>query len=173
LVIGFFYELMLHLFVMKPHKTYTVNEAQKALEHYCAYQERCHIEVQTKLNNMNMIPQAQEIIILHLLKENFLSEERFAKAYARGKFVIKHYGRIRIEMGLKQKQISSYLIKKGLEEIDADLYLKTISDLIEKKVASISELNPYKKKKKIIDYMLRKGYEYPLIDEAVRKYIKF
>ncbi|MCF6213850.1 MAG: RecX family transcriptional regulator [Flavobacteriaceae bacterium] len=157
---------------MKTTKTYTVNEAKQALEHYCAYQERCHIEVLAKLNNMGMIPQAQEIIILHLLKENYLNEERFAKSYARGKFLIKNYGRIRIERGLKQKQISAYLINKALQEIEEQKYLETLNILLEKKEASISESNPYKKKKKIVDFLLRKGYEYALIEASIRKYIK-
>lgn len=150
---------------MKSNKTYTVDEAKKALEYYCSYQERCHIEVENKLNAIGMIPQAQELVILHLLKENFLNEERFAKAYARGKFLIKQYGKIRIERELKQKQISPYLIKKGLQEIDDNLYQKTIKDLIEKKNYSIKEHNSYKKNKKIIDFLLRKGYEYQLIIE--------
>lgn len=150
---------------MESKKTFTVDEAKKALEYYCAYQERCHIEVENKLNALGMIPQAQELVILHLLKENFLNEERFAKAYARGKFLIKQYGKIRIERELKQKQISPYLIKKGLQEIDDILFQKTIKDLIEKKNKSIKEHNSYKKNKKIIDFLLRKGYEYQLIVE--------
>lgn len=151
--------------MMDGKKTYTVDEAKKALEYYCSYQERCHLEVENKLNAMGMIPQAQELIILHLLKENFLNEERFAEAYSRGKFLMKQYGKIRIENELKLKQISSYLIKKGLQKIDDDLYHKTIKDLIEKKMTSIKESNPYKKKKKIIDFLLRKGFEYQLISK--------
>lgn len=150
---------------MRKYKTYTVDEAKKALEYFCSYQERCHLDIENKLQAMGMIPQAQEIIILHLLKENFLNEERFAKAYARGKFLIKKYGKIRIENELKHKQISSYLIKKGLQEVDDELYIKTIKDLIVRKKTQIIETNPYKKKQKIIDFMLRKGYEYQLISK--------
>ncbi len=151
--------------MMEGKKTYTVDEAIKALEYYCSYQERCHFEVENKLNTMGMIPQAQELIILHLLKENFLNEERFATAYSRGKFLMKQCGKIRIENELKQKQISSYLIKKGLQEIDDVLYHQTIKDLIKKKMTSIKESNPYKKKKKMIDFLLRKGFEYQLISK--------
>lgn len=173
MVIGFFYELMLLLLRMKLHKSYTVEEAQRALEHYCTYQDRCHLEVMTKLKSLRMIPEAQEIIIFHLLNENYLNEERFAKSYSRGKFIIKQYGRIRIEIGLKQKQISPYLIKKGLEEIDSNKYNETLIALIEKKMETIPEKNPYKKKKKIVDFLLRRGFEYNLIDTAIKDYIKF
>ena len=79
---------------MKTHKTYTVEEARSRLEHYCAYQERCHKEVQQKLRDMKMIPEAVDLIVLHLLQHNFLNETRFAQAFARGKFNHKKWGKI-------------------------------------------------------------------------------
>ncbi len=150
---------------MKNVKTYTVDEAKKALEHYCVYQERCHFDIEKKLNAMHMIPAAKELIILHLIKENYLNEERFAKAFARGKFLIKKYGKVRITNGLKQKQISIYLINKGLGEIDEAKYIKTLKNLISKKLAIIKETDPFKKRRKITEYLLRKGFEYELIKQ--------
>lgn len=155
--------------MMKNVRTYTVEQAKKLLENYCAYQERCHMNVEKKLNAMHIIPAAQEIIILHLLKENYLNEERFAKAFSRGKFLIKKYGKVRIANELKQRQISSYLIKKGLEEIEETPYINTLKDLISKKLETIKETNSFKKKKKVIDYLLRKGYEYELIKQYLPK----
>ncbi|MFK5890483.1 MAG: regulatory protein RecX [Flavobacteriaceae bacterium] len=157
---------------MKPTKTYTVEEAKRALEHYCAYQERCHKEVENKLYDMRMIKVAQEVIILHLLKENYLNEERFAKSFARGKFLIKHYGRVRIANQLKQRNITPTLITQALKEIDDEAYLETLKTLMSKKVESVKESNPFKKKKKIIDYLLRKGYEYNSIDTCYKAQIK-
>lgn len=157
---------------MKPTKTYTVEEAKRALEHYCAYQERCHKEVENKLYDMRMIKTAQEVIILHLLKENYLNEERFAKSFARGKFLIKHYGRVRIANQLKQRNITPTLITQALKEIDDEAYFETLKTLMSKKVESVKESNPFKKKKKIIDYLLRKGYEYNLIDMCYKAQIK-
>jgi len=155
--------------MMKNVRTYTVEQAKKLLENYCAYQERCHMNVEKKLNAMHIIPAAQEIIILHLLKENYLNEERFAKAFSRGKFLIKKYGKVRIANELKHRQISSYLIKKGLEEIEETPYINTLKDLISKKLETIKETNSFKKKKKVIDYLLRKGYEYELIKQYLPK----
>jgi len=74
---------------MKSEKSYTVDEATKLLENYCAYQDRCHKEVEQKLHDINMIPQAKEKILLHLLQHDFLNEERYSKAFTRGKFKIK------------------------------------------------------------------------------------
>ena len=77
-------------------KSYSVQEAKQKLERYCAYQERCHQEVERKLAEMNMIPEAQEMILLHLIKHDFLNESRFALAFAAGKFKIKKWGKQRL-----------------------------------------------------------------------------
>jgi len=148
---------------MKNQKSYTVEEATKALEHFCAYQERCHKEVEQKLYDLRMIPEAKEQIILHLLQHNFLNEERFAKAFVRGKFTIKKWGRIKIVSELKFKNISPYNVKTALKEIDEDDYLATLQQIAKKKLALIKESNSFKKKNKLINYLISKGFESNLI----------
>lgn len=153
--------------LQKPQKTYTVEEAKRALEHYCIYQDRCHKEVEEKLYKMKMIPAACEVIILHLMEHHFLNEERFSKSFARGKFNIKKHGRVRITQELKFRNISSYNIKTALKEIDADFYIETLNELAAKRWQQTTEINFYKKKKKVVDFLLRKGYETNLILEAL------
>lgn len=152
---------------MNNSKTYTVDEAKRALENYCVYQDRCHKEVEEKLQKMRMIPEAVEIIITHLISENFLNETRFAESFARGKFRIKHWGKIRITRELKMRHISDYNIKKGLQEIPPEAYFEKLESLVLKKKESIQENDPYKKRKKITDYLLRQGFESNLIYEMV------
>ena len=148
---------------MKNQKSYTVDEATRALEHFCAYQERCHKEVEKKLYDLNMIPEAKEKIILHLLQHNFLNEERFSKAFARGKFSIKKWGKVRIINELKFKNISIYNIKTALNEIDDKEYLDTLESIAEKKLPSIKETNSYKKRTKLSSFLISKGYESNLV----------
>ncbi|WP_010135084.1 regulatory protein RecX [Ochrovirga pacifica] len=155
---------------MKPTKTYTVEEAKRALENYCVYQDRCHKEVEEKLVKMNMIPQAQEVILLHLMEHNFLNEERFSKSFARGKFRIKKYGKVRIVQELKYRGISEYNIKSALKEISSEEYTNTLNELSHQKWAQTKEPNFYKKKKKVVDFLIRKGYEYHLILENLQVY---
>ena len=114
-------------------KTYTVEEALVKLQKYCAYQDRCHREVEQKLKQMHMIPEAIERVIVDLIQDNHLNEERFAKAYVRGKFSIKKWGKVRLTLELKQRQISQYVIKTALAEIDPEEYLQTFHKLAEKK----------------------------------------
>ena len=143
--------------------TYTVEEAKKKLEYYCSYQDRCHTEVEKKLYEMNMIPLAQEAIILHLIENNFLNEERFSRSFARGKFRIKKWGKQRIIRELKQRNVSKYNIEIALKEIDQEEYLEVLSELTKKKWDAILEKNQFKKRKKITDFLLRKGFESNLI----------
>lgn len=142
------------------------------MEHYCAYQERCHKEVVDKLKSMNMIPEAIDQIVGHLIQENNLNEERFAKAFARGKFQIKKWGSNRIVRELKFKDISAYNIKSALAEIQNEDYLKTFDALAKKRLSQIKETNTFKKKKKLADYLLYRGWESHLVYEKANELIK-
>lgn len=139
---------------------------------YCVYRERCHKEVEKKLDELRMIPEAKAQIINKLLQEDFLNEERFAKSFARGKFRIKKWGKIRIVRELKQRDISKYNITSAMEEIDENEYLTTFDEVLQKKLESIPGKNPVKIKKKLADHLLYKGYESPLVYEKVNELVK-
>tara|TARA_R100001369_G_C3306503_1_gene166610 strand:- start:232 stop:705 length:474 start_codon:yes stop_codon:yes gene_type:complete len=157
---------------MNLQKTYTVDEAQKKLENYCAYQERCHKEVRNKLREMRMIPEAIDNIMVHLIQQNYLNEERFAKAYVRGKFRIKKWGKNRLLRELKFREISKYSIDSAMKEIDLDDYYLTLDELVIKRIDQVNEKNIYKKKKKVADYLLYRGWESHLIYEKLNEYLK-
>ena len=148
-------------------KSYTVKEATLKLMQYCAYRDRSHKEVEDKLREMRMIPAACEQIIVQLMQENFLNEERFARSFVRGKFRIKKWGRIKIKQELKFREISAPLIKIALTEIDEKEYFKTLTTLAEKKNTLLKEKDPFKKRKKLGSYLLQKGYESALIFEVL------
>ncbi|SHG52342.1 regulatory protein RecX [Flagellimonas flava] len=151
------------------HKHITVQEAQRKMEHYCAYQERCHKEVVEKLKGMRMIPEVIDIIIAHLIQENYLNEERFAQSFARGKFNIKKWGRNRIVSELKQRQISKFNINSALKEIDETEYQRTLDDLAKKRWEQVQEVNIQRKKKKTADYLLYRGWESDLVYQKLKE----
>jgi len=157
---------------MNSQKSYTLEEAKRALERYCVYQDRCHKEVISKLYDCNMIPETHDIIIVHLIQHDFLNEERFSKSFARGKFRIKKWGKVRIVRELKFRNISAYNVKTALKEIEESDYFNTFNTLALKKFDSITESNPYKKKKKLADYLLYRGWESNLVYEKVNELIK-
>lgn len=148
---------------MKKQEVYTVKQAAEKLKHYCAYRERCHREVETKLNSFPLSEVEKQEVISILIAENFLNEERFAKIFAADKFNLQSWGKNRIIRELKQRDISAYLIGKALLEIDEEAYLQTFEKLFRKKSKSISETDPFKKNKKLLNYLRYKGFEYELI----------
>jgi len=147
--------------------TYTVNEALKKLEYYCAYQERCHKEVHLKLRSMNMIPTVIDHIITYLIQHNYLNEERFAKSFARGKFRVKKWGKRRIVQELKIRSISKYNIITALKEISNDEYYITFNELAEKRWEQLKSEKTLIRKKKFIDYLLYRGWESNMIYDKV------
>ncbi len=139
---------------------------------FCAYRDRSHKEVEEKLNKMNMIPAAQEQIIIQLMQEDFLNEERFARSFVRGKFRIKKWGKIKIKQELKFREISSPIIKIALTEIEQEKYNATLYELAEKKLNLLKEPDSFKKKRKLADFLLRKGYESNLVYEVVNELLE-
>lgn len=156
---------------MQNRKTYTIEEAQKVMERYCAYQERCHKEVVRKLQTMHMIPEAIDIIVTHLIRNNFLNETRFAKAFVRGKFLYKKWGKNRLINELKQREISRYNIDIALKEIEEEDYLLALDELAKKRLKTIKEPNVWKKRKKLSDYLLYRGWEGHLVFDKVNELI--
>ncbi len=155
----------------KKKKVFTVNEIKRKIEQYCIYQDRCHKEVEQKMREYNLIPEAKEMILLSLLQDNFLNEERFSKSFARGKFRIKNWGKNRIIRELKFRDISAYNIKTALNEIDEQEYIKTIYRITENRNEIISETNLYKRKQKLIGFLMRKGFENELIYQVVNEVV--
>lgn len=151
--------------------TYTLAEATRKLEYYCAYQDRCHQEVLLKLRQMYMIPQAIDHIMGHLIQKDYLNEERFARNYVRGKFNHKNWGRIRITQELRKRNISAINIKIALKELDDSTYHNSLETLAKKKLSQLKGKEKEVQKRKLADYLLYRGWESSLVYEQVFKLI--
>ena len=147
----------------------SVIEVIQKLEYYCSYQERCHLEVQEKLRSFAISNNEKNTIIVHLIEQNFLNEERFASVFSISKFHQKYWGKIRIKNELKARRISDFLITKAIKEIPSDEYQNTFDTLSEKHWKTITERNALKKRKKFCDYLLRKGWESDWVYEKVKE----
>lgn len=148
-------------------KYWLLEEASGKLETYCAYQERCQWEVRRKLYEKGIKGDDAEELICDMIGAGFLNEERFARSFARGKFRLKHWGRTRITRELKLRQISPSCIRMGLSEIDPEEYYDSLLTLAEKKWEKTVEKDPFKKRYKVISYLMAKGFEQDLVQEAV------
>lgn len=152
---------------MKAKQSLTKEQALQKLKHYCGYQERCHSEVRDKLFDLGVYRRFHDEIISTLIEENYLNEERFAMAFAGGKWRIQKWGRVKIRYELKQKQLSEYCIKRAMEEIDEDDYRKVLQKLVADKYASLKKEQYLVRKKKTIDYLINRGFESSMILEAL------
>lgn len=153
---------------MKSTADLSLKEVIQKMEYYCAYQERCHAEIKEKLYSFQVTPDEKDQIIVHLLDHNYLNEERFASVYTQSKLHQKKWGKKRITLELKAKQISSFLITKSIREIDANEYKSIFDQVSEKHWDTITEKNTLKKRKEFCDYLLRKGWESDWVYEKVK-----
>lgn len=143
-------------------------EALAKIQRYCAYQERSHKEVKSKLYDYGLYATQVEEIISQLITDGFLNEERFAKAYAGGKFRIKKWGKLKIKNELEFLGLTKNCIQRGLKEIESSDYTKTLKALIKKKSIEISEENRFKKRDKVARFVIGKGYEPEMVWEYVK-----
>jgi regulatory protein len=155
---------------MLRRKKFTAQQALQRAKLYCAYQERCHAETKEKLYSFGLFKSDVESIISHLIEADYLNEERFATAYARGKFRMKQWGRVKIRYELKQRSVSEYCIRNAIKQIDEEEYIKTLGKLAEEKLRDLEdETNDLIRKKKVFDYLLQKGYERELIFSCIKE----
>ncbi|MGB0934095.1 MAG: regulatory protein RecX [Lishizhenia sp.] len=153
---------------MKSECKYSFLEAKHKIEAYCAYQDRCHYEVDQKLISWGFDQEDRGILAADLISNRFLDEERFARSFVSGKFRIKKWGRIKIKMHLKQKRVTDYSIKQGFREIDADEYWDTLLNLAKKKASEKKKGDSiWQQRAKITRFLSSRGFESDLIRDAV------
>ncbi|MBX2968903.1 MAG: RecX family transcriptional regulator [Cyclobacteriaceae bacterium] len=153
-------------------KRVSPEEARNKILRYCAYQERAHQEVKNKLYSFGLYSSQVNELISYLITEGFLSEERYAKAFAGGKFRMKKWGRLKIVRELEAKGLTTNCIKIGLREIDQADYTQTLRQLVAKKAAEVTEENPFAKRNKVARYIIQKGYEPELVWHEVKEFLQ-
>lgn len=149
-------------------KNIGIEASFRKIKHYCAYQERNHAEVKKKLYGYGLYKNEVELLLSNLIEENYLNEERYALAFAGGKFRIKQWGKTKIKYELSQKQVGAYCIKKALASISEEDYEITIQKLAKAKLIMLkNEKNIFIKKSKLQNYLVGKGYEFAAVAKIV------
>jgi regulatory protein len=141
--------------------------AQQKIMSWCAYQERSQHETRQKLYQYGLFSEEVEAIIANLIGENFLSEERFALAFAGGKFRIKHWGRNKIKAELKKHHVSEYCIRKAINAINEKDYELVMDKIIQKKIKSIKHSDTKKITYTLANYLISRGFESDLVREKL------
>lgn len=152
-------------------KDLSLKEAYQKATAFCAYQERTVQEVKDKLLSLEVEQEVIDEMIEQLQAEKFISQDRFAKAFAGGKFRLKKWGRLKIRQELKLRGLSEAEIQLGFQEIDPDLYEQTLYDLLEKKNRLEKTTNVLERKQKLLRFGLSKGYEQDMIWDVINALI--
>lgn len=141
----------------------SVKAAFEKAAQYCTKQERCHQEVRNKLYDWGSYADDVEQIISELITNNFLNEERYAHAFATGKFRQKRWGKRKIYHGLRAKKVAEVLIKEALAAIPEEEYLETIRQVATKRSRQERSLTTFIAKQRIINYVVQRGFEPDLV----------
>lgn len=157
---------------MSNYKYYSKDDALDVLRKYCVYQDRCHSEVRTRLLKLKIYGDDLEDIIVELIQDDYLNEERFARSYVRGKYRMKSWGRYKIERGLKEKRVSEYCIRKGMTEILDEEYMENLERLLRKRVDIRPSNNERTLSIELTKFAQSKGYTYEESKELVRQLSK-
>jgi len=156
-------------FEMMNDKIYDLKIVKERIRHYCAIMDRCQFQVINKLKSYGVSNALTDEILIELIQNNYVDEERFARSYCSGKFKIKRWGRKKIAFELSKLKVSKSCIELGMTEIDNVDYIDTITHLIHKKLSLLKDKNTFTRKKKVVDYMLRKGFESDIVWACVHK----
>lgn len=138
----------------------------KKILHYCSYQDRCVSEVKTKISTFEISSSDKERIMQLLIDEGFIDDKRFANTFVRSKIHLKKWGVNKIRMSLKMKGISDDIISEALSEIDRDFYREDLIKIL--KAKKINESDDFKRKAKLAQYAIQKGYEPALVWETIK-----
>ena len=141
------------------------------IEHYCAYQERCHFDVKNKLNKLGIFGDQLDEYICYLIDENYLSETRYSEAFVRGKYNNNNWGRIKIKMELRSRNISEWNINNALKQITDEDYENKLCKTCEKHL-QLFDGTPSEIRNKIIKRLAQKGWEMDLIIKCINRLTK-
>jgi len=144
-------------------------QAWQKIKHYCAYQERSHYETKQKLYSFGLYSNEVEDLLSRLIEEDYLNEERFAKQFAGGKFRMKQWGKVKITYELKQKQVSSYNIRRALQAIADEDYLATLQKLAATKWQQLRGEQHIARQAKATSFLMQRGFEPALIQKAIQQ----
>ena len=153
---------------MRNKQIYDLNIATDRVKRYCSVQDRCQWDVIKKMNDWGLGKKTQNHLLEILITENYINEERFSQSFCRGKFKIKNWGKRKISNELKQKNISSICIDKGMEEIKEDDYFKVLDKLFIQKRDQVTDTNHFIRKKKIANFLIQRGFEPSLVWEKMK-----
>ena len=154
----------------QPAKPLTPDQVLDKMAKYCAYQERCVKEVRDKLKTFDIAEEDKTKILDYLLDNRFVNDERYAKAFVRGKVNQSGWGVNKIRFHLIQKGIDKDIIDEALGQTDEEAYRQRLIEILKTKAKTVKADSDFEKKRKLAAYAMQKGFEGPLVWEVVKEF---
>ena len=148
-------------------KEITEQEAYLRLTALCAQAEHCQQEMRDKMKRWEIVPDVQERVITRLIKERYIDDERYARAFVKDKIRYNKWGRRKIQQGLWMKRIDDDIQQRILDEIDDEEYLNVLKSLLTQKRKSIKAQSDYELNQKLVRFALGRGFTFDIIRQCL------
>lgn len=153
-----------------PAKPLTPDQVLDRMAKYCAYQERCVKDVRDKLKTFDIPEEEKQKILAYLLDNRFVDDERFVKAFVRGKINQSGWGLNKIRFHLVQKSVAKDIIDETLGQTDEEVYRQKLIDILQTKSKTVKASTDFEKKRKLAAYAMQKGFEGSLVWEVLKEF---
>lgn len=148
-------------------KQKTEQEAYQQLAALCAQAEHCEWEMREKMDRWEIDEMVQNRILQHLIKERYVDDERYARAFVKDKVRYNKWGRRKVEQALWQKHISEDIRQQVLDEVDNEEYLEVLRPLLKQKRKTIKAQNDYELSQKLMRFALGRGFTFDIIRQCI------
>ena len=148
-------------------KDMTEQEAYQQLAALCAQAEHCQQEMRDKMRRWELDETVQNRIISRLVKERYIDDERYARAFVKDKIRYNKWGRRKVQQGLWQKHIDADIQQQVLDEIDEKEYLDILRPLLKQKRKSIKAESDYELNQKLVRFALGRGFGFDIIRQCL------
>ena len=149
------------------NKEKTEQEAYLQLAAVCAQAEHCPQEMRDKMTRWGVAPEAQERVVARLVKERYIDEERYARAFVKDKIRYQKWGRRKVQQGLWQKRIPDEIQQQVLSEMDDEAYLSILRPLLKQKRKTTKAQSDYELNQKLVRFALGRGFTFDIIRQCL------
>ena len=148
-------------------KEMTEQEAFLQLASLCANAEHCQHEMLEKMRKWELPETVQACVMARLVKERYVDDERYARAFVKDKIRYNKWGRRKVQQALWMKHIEDDIRQKVLDEVDDEMYLSVLKPLLKQKSKSIKAGNDYERNQKLVRFALGRGFTFDIIRQCL------
>lgn len=153
-------------------KTKTPEQALSALMRLASRGEKSSGDALRLMQMWGVDPESRAGILKALIDQRFIDDRRYAQAYVREKSKLNGWGAYKIGQMLAAKGIDRKTADEALSQIAGNVSSGRLREMLERKLRTLKDEDPYKLKAKLIRYGLSLGYGYDEVCEEVENIMR-